>query len=585
MSEPLRIGLMLDSWTAPAWVYEMVRRVKAEGNAQWSLVILNQSPPLRQTLWQRIWAVRRSWLLSLYNRIDRAIYPADPDPFAPTDLRPLLADAPCLEVQPKQTKHSDYFSDQDVAAVERHDLDVAVRLGFRILRGKILATPRAGVWSFHHGDDRTNRGGPAGFWEVMTRQDICGSMLQMLTEDLDNGVVLTKSYSAVDRRSLSLTRKHVYWKTLALLPRQLARLRKLGHTQFRTEVLQQRDPLRFYDRQLFRSPTNVKFFLYMCRLAIWVVISRVLSITRPENKWFLLGNIDSKGEAPSTTIWKFQTIMPPADCFWADPHVVHHAGRYYIFVEEFPYRTKIGHISVIEMDEQGRWQMAYPVLQRPYHLSYPFIFQWQGEWYMIPETIANRTVEVYRCDHFPDRWSLHSVLFKDISAVDSTLIEYQGRWWMFTNIVETRGSSSCDELFLFHADSPLSNEWTPHPCNPIVSDVRCSRPAGGLFVHGGQLYRPAQDCSRRYGYGVRLQRVEELTPTSYRETTVDEIEPLWKADLMAIHSLTCAGKLTVIDALKRRNRISWLGQVTGKQALKKSQTDPAPHPLKLAAIK
>src|SRR5690606_9233249 len=109
---------------------------------------------------------------------------------------------------------------------------------------------------------------------------------------------------------------------------------------------------------------------------------------------------------------------------------------------------------------------------------------------------------------------------------DATLLEHAGHWWMFVTLVENSGASTSDELFLFHADHPLSDHWLPHPANPIVSDVRRARPAGPIFMQDGVLYRPAQDGSRTYGGSIRLHQIDELSPTKYLETEIGCIDPL-----------------------------------------------------------
>jgi hypothetical protein len=115
---------------------------------------------------------------------------------------------------------------------------------------------------------------------------------------------------------------------------------------------------------------------------------------------------------------------------------------------------------------------------------------------------ANKTVELYRSTSFPFQWELEKVLLTDVRAKDATLAEIDGKWWMFVSISE---HSIPDELFLYSAETPLG-PWVPHPRNPVKSDVRGSRPAGKLFRANGGLYRPAQNSSGRYGYGMSHQQ-------------------------------------------------------------------------------
>jgi hypothetical protein len=197
-----------------------------------------------------------------------------------------------------------------------------------------------------------------------------------------------------------------------------------------------------------------------------------------------------------------------------------------------------------------------PVLERDYHLSYPYTFTWHGELFMIPETAANRSVELYRAVRPPYEWAFDRVLLTDVRLVDATVVEIGGRWWMFAGSV-TRGGSRCDELDVYYADSPLG-PWLPHRRNPVISDVRHARPAGRPFELDGQWYRPAQDCSRRYGYAVALRRIVQLDPDRFEEEAVSTLTPDWAPNVVATHTVNAVDGLTVIDAQLRRRR-PWLG--------------------------
>jgi hypothetical protein len=166
---------------------------------------------------------------------------------------------------------------------------------------------------------------------------------------------------------------------------------------------------------------------------------------------------------------------------------------------------------------------------------------------MIPETRQNATIELYRASNFPMSWELEKVLFHNVQAVDTTLFEYQGRFWLFTNM-SVFGGSTWDELFLFHSDSPLG-KWIPHPNNPIVSDVRRARPAGNLFWLNGTLYRPSQESSLRYGYAVNLNRVDVLSENDYSETPVKLLKPDWLDGNLKTHTFNFNEDLVVVDAM------------------------------------
>ena len=144
---------------------------------------------------------------------------------------------------------------------------------------------------------------------------------------------------------------------------------------------------------------------------------------------------------------------------------------------------------------------------------------------------------------------------RDVSAVDPTIFKHAGRWWLFLAMKLHPGISYSDELFLYYADNPLSDEWTPHPMNPVVSDARKSRPAGAVLDMDGKLFRLSQNCTRGYGYAVNLHEIVTLSETEYREEDVRSFLPDWDPRIAGLHTLAHAGDLTVIDARIRRRRL------------------------------
>jgi hypothetical protein len=243
-----------------------------------------------------------------------------------------------------------------------------------------------------------------------------------------------------------------------------------------------------------------------------------------------------------------------ADGFFADPCAVTHEGTVFVFCESFDYRLGRGVIAV------SRWKndvldRPETVLQRPYHLSYPFVFEHDGAWWMVPETYDNRKVELYRAADFPHSWVLDTTLLEDVSAADATLHHDGRRWWMFVSIGE-HGSSTWDELFVFVADE-LRGPWRPHARNPVKKSFGSARPAGRLFRRGEELVRPAQDCSRIYGGGIRFCVVDTLTETEYAEHEAELISPALVPGAEALHTISKAGAFEVYDARLPR---AWLNE-------------------------
>jgi hypothetical protein len=248
----------------------------------------------------------------------------------------------------------------------------------------------------------------------------------------------------------------------------------------------------------------------------------------------------------------FTRLAPPPGRFWADPFPLARHGRHYIFYEDYAFATGKGCIAVIEVAADGSRSAPVRVLERDYHLSYPFLVEDEGELFMVPETGDNRTVELYRCIDFPHRWRLEKILLRHGRYLDATLHRAQDRWWMFVNEA-IPGTDGYDEVHLYHADR-LLGPWRPHERNPVKSDVLSARPAGRLFHRDGALYRPAQICAPLYGSGVSINRVLRLSPDAYAEREEHRIVAADAGGAHGLHTVNRAGDLSVIDLFVRRPR-------------------------------
>lgn len=551
----LRVGLLVDSFVQPEWVARIIRDIRTSTVAEVALVVRNKADDeINQRTKSRargIWENREHLLHAVYTKFDER-RSVGPDAFALTDAAPLLTDCPVVEVAPLMKKHTDYFSDEDVRAIRSYDLDVALRFGFRILKGEALKIARHGVWSYHHGDNLVNRGGPAGFWEVFQGETVTGSVLQVLNEELDNGQVIQRSWApTADKFSVKLNRNNFYWKSAGFVMRKLRELHASDGRGL-DDAVHGAEPYRPYYKRLYRRPTNREMLPMMLRLAGRYAAERLRRAVSVE-QWQVAYRFRTGPSDPNNAFYKFKYLTPPIDRAWADPFPVRVGDKYYVFVEDYPLRGGKGHISVFELERGVEPGPPVKVLERDYHLSYPFVFEWRGDHYMIPETGASGRVELYRARSFPAGWELEAVLLEGVRAADATLAEVGGQWWMFVSIAEPGVACNWDELSVFHAESPLG-PWRPHRRNPVKSDVRGARPAGRLFEWGGELYRPAQDCSKHYGYAVTINRVTRLSPEEFAEEEVSKILPEWDDRLVSTHTLNSAGDLTVIDCLRRRRK-------------------------------
>lgn len=569
--EKIRVGLLLEEST-PEWTARLIELLAESADAEIRLVVrwaveaegAGPAPGQGREAGGRS-ADWRHRLCRLYLKWEKRLVRPEPDAFAPRDVARLLAGVPTLTVR-RAAGADGGLTEEDTERIARAGLDVLLLPGGGELKGGILKAARYGVWALRHGAEGTGEGMPAGFREVFEGRPVTGAALERRGETPAETLTLMRTWTATAPLSVTRNRHNSIWKALRLAPRALRELRRLGGERFMEEA-RKKSAETHHDHlghALPGAPDSAGHFKILGPLArhLGRYVTARLDEALRFDQWFLLigmgdgegaGAGEKDGAAALDPALK-RRLMPPEGCFWADPFVVRREGRYSIFFEEYPVRTDKGIISVITVDDAGNWSGPVAALERPYHLSYPFVFEWQGADWMMPETMANGTVELYRCTRWPDRWAFEKNLMENIRAVDATLHYHGGKWWMFANVRESEEISENDELFLYYADSPLSGHWTPHPQNPIVSDVRGARPAGRLFERGGAIYRPSQVCAPDYGRAIRINRVVRWDEEAYEETVAETIEPGWARDVLGVHTINFTEGMTVMDARRKRRK-------------------------------
>jgi|WetSurMetagenome_2_1015567.scaffolds.fasta_scaffold46126_2 hypothetical protein len=547
MTAKLRIGLLLDSVSLPAWAFTAVERMIRSTHVELALVALNQPQSTSGSAGQELQRNSLPWLYRVFNTIDEKLFLRGPNALKQVDTSEIFSQVPVMNVTPIDENEEQHFSASDVGKIKSYKLDVLVKMGFGKLHGDVLSAAAHGIWTYRWGDSRKIEDGLTGFWEVVRGWPETGASLQHLGASAESDVTLFESWFFTYPYSPARNRNYVLWAAASFLPRQVERLHRLGGEKFF------QDPKNRVDdnpRELKSNdfPSNLLVLWIIMKLAFTNLLE-VLRRSFYREQWELLFTF---GQEVGKDLSTFKRISPPQDCFWADPHIIYREPNFYVFIEEYPYRTKRGHISVIEMDRNGNYKPPIPVLREDSHLSFPFVFDWMGQYYMIPESSERKTIDLYECIVFPDRWQYKMTLMKDVKAVDSTVFYIHGKWWLFTAMAEQEAAAPQVELFLFYSTELFTDQWDPHPMNPIVSDVKKARGAGSILLKAERLLRPSQYCSSTYGYGFDLNEIDILSETEYSERTVKSVRPDPAKRIIATHTYANQANLTVVDALRRR---------------------------------
>ena len=264
-------------------------------------------------------------------------------------------------------------------------------------------------------------------------------------------------------------------------------------------------------------------------------------------QWFLLCGREGKDSLLKPQPDRLRKLLPPNDRVWADPFLWKHGHDFFIFCEEWFYGAPHAHIAVMRVSADGvPLSPTKPVLIKDHHLSYPFLFEYEGVLHMLPEGGQGGSIDVYQCEEFPERWRKRTTLMREVRYVDATLCEHSGKWWLFVTF--KRGLFTWNrDLFVFWADTPLTDKWRAHPANPVIRALESARPAGRLFEIGDKLFRRSQNCLVRYGYSLKINEIIVMDTHHYQERLVTEIKPDWEEGIRANHHIDWREGLLVMD--------------------------------------
>ncbi|MBP6977211.1 MAG: hypothetical protein PHD61_08750 [Bacteroidales bacterium] len=533
---PLRYGIMCNEWTFQTWQWKAIRLLEEKGCLP-VLLIFNDNPAPADTGYRKL--IHYPYKNLLYRMFVRFCH--HPPAKKLIDFKNDYGKIESIRCRTQRRGFSEYFQESDIDFIKKKNLDFILRFGFNIIRGEILNITRYGIWSFHHGDEQQYRGGPPGFWEIYHKNPVTGAILQRLTNTLDAGIILRKGYFKTVLHSWSGSIDQLFMET-AHWPAQVATdIMNNVNLSWEDSLFQTRAPI-------YTFPGNRRMIRFMFSLIASRIRFHFDNLTRAE-KWNI-GMI----KAPVTQLLSDATplrpdwlLSPGLHRYAADPFAMTVRGHLDIFYEFYDYRVARGKISSVRVDLQnGHITPPVIILEKDYHLAYPYLFQVDGNWYCTPESALNRTVDLYRWDDTARKLDFVTTLLSDVDAVDSTIFQYQHRWWLLC----TKKSMSDTHLYAWYSRE-FRGPYEPHSNNPVKTDVRSARPAGPPFVLDGQLLRPAQDCSQAYGTRIVLQQVVRLTPDEFEERQAGTIGPFKDTSFPAgAHTLVNAGEYTIVDAKK-----------------------------------
>lgn len=524
----MRLGVLIDD-RQPFYVWQerFLEEIGRQDNLDLCVLINHNLPALNGNLATRIAALQQ-WIENCILPIDRNYLPGKV-----TDSKHARnLDLAHLDSNGGSNEHG-----RAIEQIRSYDLDLIIDLTCSIVHDDLLHLAKGGVWTLQHGSNHYHIGHLAGFTELLSSRPVIPIRLIQINH-------------TGQARLLEESHHFVHWslaKNGAQLVEQASVL-LLKHLNLQTHIPGASPSIHSLDEPIGPSTGQVlRYLIYFYRTLITKACQK-LAMKLWGRRFRCWSILMGSGQFASADLNDLHLLKPPPGEFWADPFLYEDHEKTYLFFENFSYRDQIGKISCGEVSK-GSISKVKDVLVKSYHLSYPFLFEEDGYLYMIPETSANKRLEIYRCKNLPDEWELFTTAFEGEAVADTTYFrDEDGKRWLFMN--KGTGGYYNSQLHIYQIDSLSLDKIIPHRQNPVVVDARQARNAGAIFWHNGHYIRPSQNNSFGvYGYGLNMNAIKQLSLDQYEEELLWQVTPNSNPELRSCHHLHQSGNKFVIDEI------------------------------------
>lgn len=548
MKDKIKIGVIFKDHTIKLWQYRILERLH---NSEFSELVLVIEPDGFNAESN---SGKHSAMYRFHEILDRWLYKHRFDYETDVDFSKIAGGIPVFRDNLREDSSGDKKLTTPESRLADYNIDIILNLGFVLLNDDLLKIAKYGVLSFNVGDKNSIISTPDVYWELVEKISTIGCTVTLTQNGFTD--IIYKSSVSTFSNSIHINRNRIYSLGALIIPRIVNGLFKEGDSYLAKLKSKYEYDLKIYNSKLYEPPSSLKAFINLILVFTNSLNRRIVFLNN--EKWFLIFKINTTEEPFPATLGKFDILSAPSGRYWADPFAVNREGNFYIFIEEYLYKTEKAHLSVLKLGNDGSLLNSEVILKKPYHLSYPMVFSFEGKYFMVPETKSERNIQLYECTRFPDKWAFSMNLMENIAAVDSTLFFHNNKWWLFTSVDEMeRQDLTHNELFLYYSDDLFSGHWKSHPGNPIVTEISTSRCAGRIFNHNGKIFRPSQDCSGGYGRAFNLNQITNLTESEYEEKLVTKVETDWDKRLVGMHTFNLDNNIIVLDACTRRKRFNF----------------------------
>jgi hypothetical protein len=414
------------------------------------------------------------------------------------------------------------FPPKTIKFINSKNFDVVIKFGLGLLRVPESLILKYGIISYHHGDPSMYRGRPAGFYEILNKSNKLGIIIQKINNKLDAGDVIASISSPVFLFSYKKTLQVAYHNSIDLLQKALYNLENNSYPNLNK------------NGKVYKLPNNYSVLKFTFNILI-NGFSRIIEIFFKEKKWRIASiegnykNLDNNNIHLKEKLFSINKKYS----FYADPFII---DGNKIILEGLNKITKKGEIIIY--DEKNPVKILN--FKRK-HLSYPSILKLNNIKYLLPEMSSHKKQEIFELEdeRVINSYSLNG--FDGVELIDPTYYKHKNIHYIFGGI----GNTANYKLSLWYLNGDIFNDkFNLHPLSPIVTSPRGARMGGNIFVEKDRIIRFGQNYTTKYGNGIIIHEIEELSPTDYKEKEIDFIK---FKNRYGPHTINFDSNLTIYD--------------------------------------
>jgi hypothetical protein len=181
--------------------------------------------------------------------------------------------------------------------------------------------------------------------------------------------------------------------------------------------------------------------------------------------------------------------------FFADPFGIYLNHHYYIFFEYLDYRNKKGKIHYNKYDKNFNLIESKLALTKPYHLSYPYIFQHGQQIALLPEITGSKVKQhIFIANNFPTKWQEYKINIP--SLVDPSIFIYNNKYIILGSLNNKKTAFISDKLLGQYKEIKYISNYPHH------------QSGGVIYRNNDKFYRPLQVSSKTYGEKILMIELE-----------------------------------------------------------------------------